>query len=113
MTKQKASDIMASNSSIMTNNRVSIAKVGGGQDAPQVLISNGEDNKLLGRGSSVAAAEFPLDHILPVFNLSTAAGKGRNESSFIPTLKVKQKDNVNMAQLGKRGGQGRGTAVQK
>ena len=31
--------------------------------------------------------EFPLDHILPVFNLS------KKESNFIPTLKIRQKDN--------------------
>ena len=30
--------------------------------------------------------DFPLDHILPVFNLN------KKESSFIPTLKIRQKD---------------------
>ena len=30
--------------------------------------------------------EFPLDHILPVFNLN------KKDSKFIPTLKAKQKD---------------------
>ena len=33
--------------------------------------------------------EFPLDLVLPVFNLSS-----KKESSFIPTLKAKQKDLV-------------------
>ena len=35
--------------------------------------------------------EFPLDLILPVFNLNKKEG-----TSFIPTLKMKIKDNINM-----------------
>ena len=37
--------------------------------------------------------EFPLDHILPVFNLN------KKESSFIPTMKAKQKDYMPMGAL--------------
>ena len=36
--------------------------------------------------------EFPLDHILPVFNLNKKETKQAKQHSFIPTLKMKQKD---------------------
>jgi len=52
-----------------------VAKAGG--ESGQLRMSNQDD--LQGRN-----AEFPLDHILPVFNLNS-----KKESSFIPTFKAK------------------------
>ena len=48
--------------------------------------------------------EFPLDHILPVFNLS------KKDSQFIPTLKVKQKETLLVAKE-KKGGVMKGSTV--
>ena len=63
-----------------------VAKVGGGQDGPQLIVSSGNPKE----DKPERKGDFPLDHILPVFNLNS---KSKKESSFIPTLKVKQKDN--------------------
>ena len=54
--------------------------------------------------------EFPLDHILPVFNLN------KKDSSFIPTLKFKQKDQSPLGSLSppkRKQGVVRGTTVHK
>ena len=80
MVKPTHADVIALSSSLTA------VKVGGGQDAPQLIISNAaapaEEKVAATRGG-----EFPLDHILPVFNLNS-----KKESSFIPTLKVRQKE---------------------
>ena len=49
-----------------------------------------EDKSKGGKG------EFPLDHILPVFNLNSK----EKDNSFVPTLKFRSKDTANKARKG-------------
>ena len=47
------------------------------------------------------AVEFPVDHILPVFNLNKKEAP-MDSSNFIPVLKFKQKD-INLNNKAKKG----------